>query len=58
MSCTVVVRDFLELFEADGAYTALLDDTTISAEWVDLPPTDVEAIQQAQRHFADWKGRR
>lgn len=31
-------EQLLDLFDADGSYAALIDDTTISAEWVDLPP--------------------
>ncbi len=47
--------DLLELFDADGTYASLIDDTTISAEWVDLPATDVAAIERAQRRFGYTK---
>ncbi len=47
--------DLLDLFEADGAYAALVDDSTISAEWIDLPPTDTDAVLQAQRNFGYTK---
>ncbi len=47
--------DLLELFDADGTYAALVDDTTINAEWVDLPPTDFEAVARAQRNFGYTK---
>ncbi len=47
--------DLLKLFEADGHYASLLDDTTISAEWVDLPPTDTAAVLLAQRSFGYTK---
>ena len=43
--------DLLDLFDADGTYAALIDDTTIETEWVNLPPTDFEAVALAQRHF-------
>ena len=41
----------LDLFDADGSYAALIDDRTIETRWVDLPPTDVASIQQAQANF-------
>ena len=44
-------EDLLDLFDADGTYASLIDDTTINAEWVDLPPTDVSAVHAAQRRF-------
>ena len=47
--------DLLDLFDADGSYAALIDDTTISAEWVDLPPTDFEAVAKSQRSFGYTK---
>ncbi|SEC62736.1 glutamate synthase-related protein [Terriglobus roseus] len=48
-------EQLLDLFDADGSYAALIDDTTISAEWVDLPPTDFEAIAKSQRNFGYTK---
>ena len=45
----------LDLFDADGSYAVLSDDRTVSADWVDLPPTDVAAIQQAQQRFGYTK---
>ena len=45
----------LDLFDEDGSYASLIDDTTISAEWVDLPPTDFESIARAQRNFGYTK---
>ena len=45
----------LDRFDEDGTYAGLLDDTTIQAQWVDLPPTDAAAIQQAQRNFGYTK---
>ncbi len=47
--------DLLALFDADGTYAKLLDDTTISAEWVDLQPTDAAAVERAQRNFGYTK---
>ena len=44
-------EELLDLFDEDGSYAALIDDTTISAEWVDLPATDFAAIAQAQKNF-------
>lgn len=45
----------LDLFDEDGSYAALIDDLTISAEWVDLPPTDFDAIARAQKNFGYTK---
>lgn len=45
----------LDLFDEDGSYAALMDDRTIEAEWVDLPKTDVAAVEQAQRSFGYTK---
>ncbi len=45
----------LDLFDGDGSYAAMLDDLTISADWVDLPPTDRSGIEEAQRRFGYTK---
>lgn len=47
--------ELLDLFDQDGEYASLLDETTISAEWVDLPPTDFDAIARSQRNFGYTK---
>ncbi len=47
--------DLLNLFDGDTEYASLVDDSTISAEWVDLPPTDTEAVLKAQRNFGYTK---
>ncbi|WP_419806905.1 glutamate synthase-related protein [Terriglobus sp.] len=45
----------LDLFDAGGDYTPLLDERTIEAQWVDLPPTDIAAVQRAQSSFGYTK---
>ncbi len=45
----------LTFFDEDGSYASLIDEQTIEAEWVDLPPTNVEAVQRAQANFGYTK---
>ncbi|MGI4756016.1 MAG: glutamate synthase-related protein [Janthinobacterium lividum] len=45
----------LDVFDAGGDYASLVDDRTIQAEWVDLPPVETQAIVQAQRNFGYTK---
>ena len=47
--------ELLDLFDADTHYKELLDERTIQAEWVDLPPTDTDVIGKAQRRFGYTK---
>ena len=47
--------DLLDLFDANGAYRDLVDDSTFAPEWVDLPPTDTDAILRSQRNFGYTK---
>ena len=45
----------LDLFDSDPIYAAMADDQTVSADWVELIPTAVEEVQQAQRNFGYTK---
>lgn len=45
----------LDLFDSSFDYASLLDEQTIRAEWIDLPATDVAAVQQAQSRFGYTK---
>ncbi|GAA3765242.1 glutamate synthase-related protein [Terriglobus aquaticus] len=48
-------KALLDLFDTDPVYAALLDERTIEAQWVDLPPTDIAAVQRAQSNFGYTK---
>ena len=45
----------LDLFETENEYGTLLDERTIEAQWLDLPPTDIAAVQRAQSNFGYTK---
>ncbi len=47
--------DLLDLFDANGAYRDLVDDSTFAPEWVDLPATDTDAVLRSQRNFGYTK---
>ncbi len=45
-------EELLDLFDQDGSYARLVDDRTIEAEWVDLPPRTWPALKPRKRTSA------